>query len=455
MTEENVREPWDQIHELVVNEDAAGLEQYLNDLSPASTALAVSRLHEAERSRLLRMLSTKEAAAVLGDLPTAQAADLIEEIPAEAAAVIVEAMPDHEQADVLQDISPADADAILDAMGAIEAGGTRELLQFAPDSAGGLMTHEFLAFPAAGTVGEVLEDLRDRQETYADYEVQYAYVVSDENRLEGVLRLRDLVLAPSGSSIRHIMIDGPVHVSAHTPLAELIGLFRQHGAFFGVPVTDETGRLLGVLQRSAVDQEAEHRSERSFLRVSGIVGGEEFRSMPLFRRSFRRLSWLGPNILLNIVAASVIAMYQDTIQSVIALAVFLPIISDMSGCSGNQAVAVSIRELALGLIRPTEFLRVFLKESGLGVINGLLLGLVLGLIAFLWQGNTVLGFVVGGALALNTLLSVLLGGSVPLLLQRLGVDPALAAGPILTTVTDMCGFFLILSLASVALPMLI
>ena len=130
---------------------------------------------------------------------------------------------------------------------------------------------------------------------------------------------------------------------------------------------------------------------------------------------------------------------------------FLPIISDMSGCSGNQAVAVSIRELSMGLLRPQDAWRVFWKEAWIGVMNGAVLGLLLGLVAGLWQGNVYLGAVVGGALALNTLVSVVLGGLVPLLLRRMKVDPALASGPILTTVTDMCGFFLVLSLAGMVL----
>ncbi|MHC4211498.1 MAG: magnesium transporter, partial [Planctomycetota bacterium] len=171
-------------------------------------------------------------------------------------------------------------------------------------------------------------------------------------------------------------------------------------------------------------------------------------------RSVRRLSWLSVNIVLNVIAASVIAFYQETIAAVIALAVFLPIISDMSGCSGNQAVAVSIRELTLGLIKPHELLYVLFKEIGVGVINGLVLGLILGAVAWMWQGNGWLGLVAGLALALNTVVAVCIGGAVPLLLKRYDRDPALASGPILTTVTDMFGFFLVLSLATLMLPKL-
>ncbi|MBK8504938.1 MAG: magnesium transporter [Saprospiraceae bacterium] len=190
------------------------------------------------------------------------------------------------------------------------------------------------------------------------------------------------------------------------------------------------------------------------LESQGIVGGEELRTMPLLERAKNRLSWLSINILLNMIAASVIAFHQDTLTSVIALAVFLPIISDMSGCSGNQAVAVSMRELSIGAVKSGEVIRVWLQEIGVGVINGLALGLLIGLAAFLWKGSLMLGIVVGGALAVNTVVAVSLGGTVPLLLKHRGIDPALASGPILTTVTDMVGFFLALTFASMAISQL-
>ncbi len=176
--------------------------------------------------------------------------------------------------------------------------------------------------------------------------------------------------------------------------------------------------------------------------------------MPILLRARRRLSWLSVNIFLNIIAASVIAMNQDTLSSVIALAVFLPIISDMSGCTGNQAVAVSMRELSLGVVKPGEALRVWGQELSVGLINGTILGLLIGLAAWLWKGSIILGLVVGGALALNTLVAVSIGGTVPLILKRFNIDPALASGPILTTITDMLGFFLTLTFAALALQQL-
>jgi magnesium transporter len=216
-------------------------------------------------------------------------------------------------------------------------------------------------------------------------------------------------------------------------------------------VLDENARMVGVLLREDVDEARVDKAQSDELKSRGIVGGEELRSMPLYIRSSRRLAWLSVNIVLNIAAASIIALYQDTISAAIALAVFLPIISDMSGCSGNQAVAVSLRELSLGVVRPTELVRVWLKELAVGCVNGVVLGCLIGAVAWLWQGNAVLGAVVGIALALNTVVAVSIGGTIPLVLRHFGFDPALASSPILTTVTDMCGFFFVLSFATVVL----
>jgi magnesium transporter len=262
--------------------------------------------------------------------------------------------------------------------------------------------------------------------------------------------LHDLILAARHRAIEAIMNPEPMILADTTPLDQIREVFNQI-AFFGLPVLDASGILVGIVQRSALEAALASQSENDYRASLGIIGGEELRTMPLFLRARRRLAWLSVNILLNILAASVIAWYQDTLTSVIALAMFLPIISDMSGCSGNQAVAVSIRELSLGLVHPREWLRVWGKEVAVGSINGLALGILIALVAWLWQGNPFLGIVVGTAMTLNTLVSVSIGGAVPLLLRRFNLDPALASGPILTTITDMCGFFFVLSLATALL----
>ena len=329
----------------------------------------------------------------------------------------------------------------------------RQLMTYPENTAGALMITDYLAYTSHLQVGDVLDDLRQHGEQYSDYEIQYAYVVSDTGKLVGVLRLRDILMAPKQRQIAEVMVKDPLNVLISASLRDLREFFMQYN-FLGVPVVDNDGELVGVVRSSTVKEAASRRTNQLFLKFAGIVGGEELRSMSLFKRSSRRLSWLSINIILNIVAASVIALYQDTLEKAIVLAVFLPIISDMSGCSGNQAVAVSIRELTLGLVRPRELIRVLSKESAIGIINGIVLGILLGGAAMLWKGNPYLGLVVGVSLAANTFVAVSFGGLVPLILRGLRTDPALASGPLLTTITDMCGFFFVLSFASVMLPRL-
>jgi magnesium transporter len=433
--------------------DAEGVAQQLSDLETTEAIHAISHLSEAQQSQLLNLLSHVEAAQLVDDLPEAQAAQMIERLESADAAAILSELPSNEQADVINRLSELEASAILDAMPVAEARDARRLMAYPSDSAGGLMITEYLVYRDHLTVGDVLDDLRDHAARYRRYDVQYAYVISPSGKLVGVLRLRDLLLSAPDEPLSAVMIHEPLSVRDTATLEAMERFFDGH-PLFGVPAVDENGVLVGVVRRADVEQAAEERSTRSFLKFMGIVGGEELRTLPLRVRSMRRLGWLSVNIVLNILAASVIAMHQDTLSAVIALAVFLPIISDMSGCSGNQAVAVSMRELSLGFTKPSEIWRVLGKEASVGVINGLVLGLLLGIVGWLWQGNWMLGAVVAVSLAVNTLVAVCFGGSIPLVLRGLGQDPALASGPILTTITDMSGFFLVLTLARAVLPWL-
>lgn len=424
-----------------------------DSLAAGDVARVVSRLDEDAQSHLLTTLPPDEAADVLEAMPDVQAAELIEQLDSTQAAAIVREMASDEQADLLGDIEQDHAEAILAELSPAEADRLRYLGQYADDVAGGLMVTEVLAYPGTMTVAELLNDLRKNVEEYRDYEVQYVFVTDSAGKVIGVLRLRDVLLAQADQVITALAISDPITVTDQTSLEDLSRIFDAH-SFLGLPVVDDNGVLLGLIRRSAVEEALGDRSDDDYRKSLGIVK-EELRTMPVWTRSRRRLAWLSVNILLNVIAASVIAVYQDTLRQVIALAVFLPIISDMSGCSGNQAVAVSMRELALGLVRPSEVFRVLLQEVVVGLINGLALGLLIAAVAVLWKGNPFLGIVVGAAMALNTIIAVCLGGTLPLLLKRLKMDPALASGPILTTVTDMCGFFIILNFATLLLPRLI
>lgn len=434
--------------DLIQRKQITEIEQLIENQSPSELARAISRMNETDRNQLLASVDPEAAAELLEQLPSVQAVQLLEDTLPDQAAAVLDVLPSDLQADLLGELENNEAEAILAHMQPNEVEDVRLINRYDQFQAGGLMVTEYLRYPDTWTIEQVVQDLREGAEQYRDYDIQYAYVVDHKDRLQGVLRLRDLLLDERGRQLREIMIPSPLSVAVDLPLVDLHEFFQQHH-FLGVPVTNSDAVLVGVLQRRDVDEAWLEQQERSFLRRQGIVSGEEIRDLPLWERAQGRLMWLSLNIVLNLMAAAIISHFESTLAAAIALTAFLPIISDMSGCSGNQAVAVSIRELMLGLVKPADVTRVWFKEISVGVINGTAVGILLGAIAWIWKGNMILGIVIGTALTLNTLVAVSLGGIIPLLLRRLGRDPAVASGPLLTTVTDMCGFFLVLSFASV------
>lgn len=453
MAEDSTEDHLEAIEDLVESRDGAVLDEYLDAMPPGESARTLARMSPEEQAEVVGLLTPAEAAQLLDQLPESQAATLVEHLPAEQAAAIVSELESDEQVDLIDSLHPESAAAILNEMPPGEVEQLEALRQYPAHSAGGLMITEFLSYSDALTFGDVVDDMMQSAEEYSNYDVQYAYVTARDGRLVGVLRLRDLVMTPRHVRIADKMIAQPLHVPVSATLEELDWFFRRH-PLLGAPVVDDEQKLVGVVRLGNVEEALNERAGSMYLKFAGIIGGEELRNMPFSTRSARRLSWLTLNILLNVVAASVIALFQDTLAAVITLAVFLPMISDMSGCAGGQAVAVSMRELMLGIIRPADFRRVLWKEISLGCANGVFLGLLLGLMAYVWKGNPYLGVVVGAALAANTVVGVALGGSIPLVLRRLNLDAALISGPLLTTITDMCGFLLVLSLAQLLLPYL-
>ena len=447
-------ELWNQLEEAISASDSAKITELLETLAAEEQARAIAMLPPLKREMLPQILTDRTLARLLLELPEAQAVEILENSDCKKVASALEQMPTEASSRLLRELEKEESAEIIDNL--VNPENVAELktrLDYEDHCAGGLMRGRPVTFRDQSTVQDLFDDLRQHASEYSDRDIQYLYVVNFRQQLVGVLQLRQVLFSPRQATLSSLMITNPFSVSATMDFHDLAEIFQKK-PFLGLPVVDENDHLLGVVPREMVERASSDEQTELYLQSQGIVDGEELRSMSLFLRCRKRLAWLAPNIILNLVAASVIAANEATLQEVIALAVFLPIVSDMSGCSGNQAVAVSIRELTLGILKPRDFLRVVSKEGLVGIINGVFLGILLGSVAFLWKGNFVLSLVVAAALTLNTVISVLLGGLVPLALKSRRIDPALASGPILTTCTDMCGFFLVLTLASAVIEKL-
>ncbi len=441
----------DALQEAVENADEQLVAEIVESIPGHEALRQVSRMEADERDQFISMLTPEAAAELIEDAPPEMAVAMIEDLDSSVAAMIMEELSTDTQADIVQDLDDDDAEAILSAMDAESAEDVRKLTRYDPDTAGGLMELDVFSFVDDDTVGTVLKRLIAGDEEFERFRGQHPYIVDKDGRLVGVVSLRGLLRNKRAVLLSDIMTS-PVSVQPETSQDDLVNLFDEN-PFLGVPVVDNQGVLAGVVSRESVAEAVLERAEHQSLSRQQI--GDELRSMPTLLRSRRRLAWLSSNIVLNIIAASVISAYEETLAAMIAIAVFLPMVSDMSGCSGNQAVAVSMRELSLGLTRPIDIFHVLRKELSVGIINGIVLGILIGIVAWLWKDNPYLGLVIGLALSLNTMLSVSIGGTVPLLLKRFGVDPAVASGPLLTTVTDMAGFFMVLSLATLFMSQLL
>lgn len=453
MPESQINMTRQHVEKLIEQKNVQALSDICLSLDAKEITHLVDHLDREDRLALISLLPPDVAAVVIDEIPFFQGTELFSEMTAHNAAAIIHELHSDDQADYIAELEDSEAEAILSELDEEEAADVRKLIEYDPDSAGGLMTTEFISLPGEISVADAITHLRKNREEYSDYQIRYVFVTKGTNEYLGVIKMQDLLLE-STSRILSTMLKEVEPITLDVELEKLTGIFEK-SEFFGLPVVDDNRQLVGAVIRTSVLEASSEKQAIEHLESQGIVGGEELRSMPVWLRSKRRLSWLSVNILLNILAASVIAYHQDILSSVIALAVFLPIISDMSGCSGNQAVAVSMRELSLGTVRPGEVLRVLGQELSVGLINGTALGVLIAVAAWLWQGNIYLGLVAGAALSINTLVAVSIGGTVPLILKNFDIDPALASGPILTTITDMVGFLLALTFASAMLGYLI
>jgi len=432
-------------------EDKQRVVDIIESISKQDALRHLSMMNSAARETMLAMLSPETVAQMMEEAPSELAASMFKSIEAEHAVKIMDELSSDTQADLVQEMPGEHAEALLSVMDAEDAADLRKLSEYDPDTGGGLMELDVFQFQQDETVRAVIQRMVAGDDEFERHRGQHPYIVDEHGILVGVVSLRGLLRSRRATLLSSIM-NPPISVRPEISHDDLIALFDKY-PFLGVPVTDEQGLLLGVVSRIEVAEAELERAEQQSLSRQQV--GDELRSMPLLLRSRRRLVWLSSNIVLNIIAASVIASYEETLTAVIAIAIFLPMVSDMSGCSGNQAVGVSMRELALGLTRPVDLFHVLKKELGVGIINGIVLGILIGFVAWIWKDNVYLGVVLGLALAMNTVIAVAIGGTVPLLLKRLGVDPAVASGPLLTTVTDMAGFFLVLSLATFFMPQLL
>lgn len=413
------------------------------------------QLHPADWADAFADLPDREQAEILPHLDPATAADLFSELEEDEAAEAAERLSPEELADVLDEMDPDEAADILGDMPADRRASTLAAMEDAdevipllghPDeTAGGLMTTSYIALRRHTTAQQAIEFLRKLE---PGEEVQYyLYVVDRDQRLLGVVGLRDLVVARPNATMESIMDRDLISVPVGIDQEEVARIMTRYD-LAAVPVVNEANKLVGVITYDDVADVIEEEATEDIYRLANVSDSDLQVWSPIPYAVQRRLPWLYLNMFTAFLAAWVISRFEATIAQVAVLAVFQSVVAGQGGNAGTQTLAIMVRGIALGEIEFKEVWRAIAREAAIGVVHGIAVGIAVAIGAYLWRGIPVLGLIIGLAMIGNMIAAGVAGTVVPLTLKALRLDPALASAVIVTTVTDCVGFGLFLGLAT-------
>jgi len=409
----------DLLEELVGENRRKLLDHVRDHLDPE----LLTHMDDVVREDVLEILEPEEVAAVLSELDTDDALDVFEDIP------------EADQKGVLLQLSPSDR-ALLE-----------QAMTYPEDSAGRLMQRELVTVPKDWSVGNTIDYLRNRAASLPRdfYEI---YAVDEERIPVGTIPLSRLMRNQRDVRIDDIMLTELRSAYVGMDQEEVALMFTQY-ALVSAPVVNENGQLVGVITADDVVHVIQEEAEEDFLRLGGVQEDDFYEAV--FETTRARFSWLLVNLGTAIVASLVISLFDAAIERVVALAVLMPIVASMGGNAGTQTLTVAVRALAMKELTPTNAARIVGKEVIVGGINGILFACLVGLVTWAWFGDAAIGIVIGAAMIVNMLIAGFAGVTIPIVLQKMKVDPAVGSAVILTTITDVVGFMAFLGLAAIVL----
>ena len=436
--------------QLLALEDRETLGRVLNRERPADVADLLRHLNDAARETVFGLLESSLAADVLAESDTPTTLAIAEDLDPQELSDLMEEMHPDDAADVLSDLEEEDAEEILGLMETGEAQEVQELMAHDEDTGGGIMTPELVVAQEDTTVSDVIEALREEAE---DAEIYQLYVVDSEEKLVGIAALHRLVTARPSTLMSDLMNRELITVSPETDQEDIAQLFTRYD-LVALPVVDDEGKLVGQITVDDVVQVIQEEATEDIYKMAG-TSDEEMEHPSVLGVAWTRLPWLLMCLLGSLVSGLVIHAFDVTLERVITLAAFIPVIMATGGNSGLQASTVTVRGLVTGHVFSGLVLRTVLREMGAAVVIGVTCGVVASGVAWLWFGEPMVGICVGASMFIVISLAVFLGVVSPLAFHRLGIDPAVASGPFITTTNDIVGLFIYLGLATLMLQWLV
>ncbi len=420
------------------------VRRMLNGLSPADVAHLLESSPPKFRHILWQMVEMEREGEILGELNDDLQAQFLGEMDASEVAQITEGLADDDIADILQQLPDRVTREVLNAMDHQDRARLEGVMHYADDVAGGLMNTDTITIRARLTLEVVLRYLRRLDEIPAM--TDNLIVVNRADQFIGLLPLRTLLVADPSVSVREMMVTDVVPIPVDTTDTEVARLFERND-WVSAPVVDDNGKLLGRITIDDVVDVIREDADHSFMSMAGLDEDEDTFA-PLARAAPRRAIWLGINLITAFIAASMINLFQDTIEKVVALAVLMPIVASMGGIAGTQTLTILVRGIAMGQVGKNNQNWLINRELMIGLMNGVLWAAVVAVAASFWFKDWNIGLIIAAAMVINLVTAALVGSVLPLLLTRANIDPALAGGVVLTTVTDVVGFVSFLGLAT-------
>ena len=438
----------EQIQGLVESDNQPAAIDLFSQLHPGDQGEVIEDLPVTTQQGILTALPPEEAAEILEHLEPKDIAKFSEGIEASVLSDILDEADSDVTADVIRQLPEERA---LDVLGEMEeAVDIAPLLGYSDDSAGGRMVLEYIVVQDNSTTDHALDTLRLKSPD--SEEVHTIYVINNEDQLVGALSIARLALARPRTLVKDIMDSDIIFVTSDTNQEECARVMEHHN-LDQLPVVNEDRKLLGVILSKDIIDVIEEEATEDMYKLAGITGEKLFGPLRISIRN--RFPWLSVNLITTFLAALVISIFESTIARVVTLAVFLPVVAGQGGIGGTQTLTLVIRSMALGEISRKGGFRLLNREISLGLVHGLMLGIIVGLVAYFWKGNYMLGVVLGMAMIGNMVIAGLTGAGIPLLLTRFRIDPAVASAVVVTTCTDVLGFLLFLGLATALVSFLL
>ena len=437
----------DQIRDAIDDEDQTRLEALLEPMHAADIADLIENLSPARRRQFLSLWSGEIDGDILSEIDESIRDEVVEQMPKAVLAEAVREMDSDDIVELIEELDEPEQQKVLDALDDSDRAAVEQSLTYPEYSAGRMMQSEVVTAPEHWTVGDTIDHLRGDE----DLPDQFYHVVLIDPRRHpvGYVTLGRLLAARRATPMRDLTEDSFRPISAYADEADVAYAFNQYH-LISAPVVDEHDRLVGVITIDDAMEVLDDEHQEDILRLAG-VGDESAISDTVIETLWQRVPWLAVNLATAILASFVISMFESTISELVALAVLMPIVASMGGNAGTQTLTVAVRALATKSLTGSNVRRVVIREAVVGILNGLCFALVMGLVAWLWFDGISLAGVIAIAMVVNLFVAALAGILVPLTLEKMGADPALASGTFVTTVTDVVGFFAFLGLAQMVL----